>query len=445
MDPPRTLVGRLTKLHLTVTIVALVATATATVAAFRIIAARQVDENLFGVALRVASAIDRMPVETREPRWLAYEIDEQRPSGTRVEVRSTAGDLVAGLGEGFALPKGAVGCSDYGPVRACGARSGSFLATVGAIRATERSEQRSLLVALSFVTVIAAALVAVLGRRVTRRALAPLVSLTSHVTAVEPGEGQPRAPRSGLAELDGLASRFDELLGRFEEALARERRLAAQASHELRTPLALARAEIETLAASTGAAGASRALGAVDQLSELVEALLWFAKAQERLDDEQMEIVNVADVVRAHVADDSRRDPPVAMACVHPDLPDEALVRGDERLLDRVVANLLENALKYGGWSPPQIRARARDGRLELVVSNAGVLSADVGDRVFEPFFRTGAAADAPGFGLGLPFARAVARAHGGDLCLDPTEDGRVAFVLTLPLLDWHDKTALEK
>jgi signal transduction histidine kinase len=305
--------------------------------------------------------------------------------------------------------------------------------------ANDDAARRYLAFVLLAVVIAAATLVSVLGRRVARRALEPVSDLTTRIAALEPGDGGRTGQRSGLSELDALGSRFDELLARFEEALDRERRLAAQASHELRTPLTIARAEIEALMApDADPESIPRALKAVDRLSALVEALLWFAKAQSRLDDGTMEVVNLADLVRAEI--DGRRHADGAPP-IHCTLPDEALVRGDERLLGRIAANLLDNALKYGQGHPIEVRAAQRAARLEVTVSNAGRLATDVRGRLFEPFFRgNGAATDTNGFGLGLPFARAVARAHGGDLAIDDSRSEATAFVLSLPLVAWTER-----
>ena len=83
-----------------------------------------------------------------------------------------------------------------------------------------------------------------------------------------------------------------------------------------------------------------------------------------------MEVVNLADLVRDQIA--AQRD--IAIAC---SLPDEALVRGDERLLGRVTANLLDNAVKHGRGATIAIRATHSDGRLALEITNAGSLPAD--------------------------------------------------------------------
>jgi len=424
-----------------VTSLALVAVAAATAVVVSVLLARRTDRLLRDVAGRVSSVLERLPPESREPQWLAYEVEEQRLAGTRVEVRDAGGKLLTAVGESFELPPDLVGCADRGPVRACGARSTSFAVVVAAPRAADEAARRYLLLVLAAITVCGAAAVAGASRAVSRRALRPLSALAARIGSLRPGDGGRTGVRSEMEELDALASRFDELLKRFDEALARERRMAAQASHELRTPLTLARAEIEALA-RPGADGGSipRALEAVDRLAELVEALLWFAKAQTRLDDGAMEVVNMADLVRADIRRRQDEAPFVPLAC---HLPDEALVRGDERLLGRVIANLVDNALRYGLDQPVGLRAHRQGETLQLKIDNAGKLTGEVRARLFEPFFRgADAARDAAGFGLGLPFARAVAQAHGGDLSAGEGEGERTTFVLTLPLVAWNDAVA---
>jgi signal transduction histidine kinase len=435
----RTLAGRMAVVQTAVTGLALIAVAGATAITVTVLLAKRTDDLLTDVAGRVSSVLERLPPETREPQWLAYEAEEQRLAGTRVEIRDPAGKLLTAIGENFDLPPDLVGCSDRGPVRACGVRSPNFAVVVAAPRAEDEAARRYLLLALAAITLFAVAAVAAASRAVARRGLRPLSDLAARVAGLRPGEGGRAGIRTEMEELAAFASRFDELLERFDEALARERRMAAQASHELRTPLTLARAEIEALA-RPGPDGGSipRALEAVDRLAALVEALLWFAKAQTRLDDEAMEVVNVADVVRADVRRREAGTPLARLAC---DLPDEALVRGDERLLGRVIANLLDNALRYGHGAPVALRARRQNGTLELSIANAGTLTGEVRARLFEPFFRgNGAARDGDGFGLGLPFARAVARAHGGDLAAGDAGAERTTFVLTLPLIAWSDE-----
>ena len=439
MRPPkRTLAGRMAAVQTAVSVIALAGVGVATTGTMALLLRSRADHLLLDVAKRVASTMERLPPETTDPRWIANETEEQRPAGARVEVRAANGALLGAVGEAFDLPPALVGCANHGPIRVCGASSPRFAVVAATPRDTDDAADRYLVLVLVGLSVAAGGLVATAGRRVARRALGPLSRLAARIEAVEPGAGERVTERTGLAELDVLASRFDDLLARFEEALERERRLAAQASHELRTPLTLARAEIEALAVRGADAGSiARALKAVDRLSELIEALLWFAKAQARLDDSRMDVVNLPDLLRAEVSVRQRSDPMPPIRC---DLPEEALVRGDERLLGRVAANLVDNALKYGQGEPVEIRAHRHDSQLAVTILNAGRLASDARHRLFEPFYRgNGTSAQAAGFGLGLPFARAVARAHGGDVVLDDVRPDGTAFVLTLPLIAWTD------
>jgi len=128
--------------------------------------------------------------------------------------------------------------------------------------------------------------------------------------------------------------------------------------------------------------------------------------------------------------------PSFAVRCA---LPDEALVRGDERLLCRVAANLIDNAVKHGDGDAIELRAERDGGLVRLSVVNRGRLADELAERVFEPFYRGPRAAGSPGFGLGLPFARAVARAHGGDLVVGAGNSDETALELRLPVLAWSD------
>jgi signal transduction histidine kinase len=382
----RTLAGRMSAVQTAVTAAALITGAILTGLIVTVLLARRTDHLLTDVATRVSSVLERMPPETRRPHWLAYEAEEQRPAGMRIEVRDAPGTLLTSVGENFELPPQQMGCANHGDVRACGVRSATFAVVVAAPRAGDEAARRYLLLALVAVTGLALATVAGVSRAVARRALRPLTELGARIAALRPGEGSRADVRSDLEELDAFASRFDELLERFDEALERERRMAAQASHELRTPLTLARAEIEALAQpGSDERSIPRALKALDRLAELIDALLWFAKAQAPLDDRAMDVVNLADLVRTDVGGRHVGAPRPEIR-IH--LPDEALVRGDERLLGRLIANLLDNALKYGEGAAIDLVARRDDMRLQLTVENGAVCRRTRGHGSSSPSFR---------------------------------------------------------
>jgi signal transduction histidine kinase len=440
---PRTLAGRIAVTHVIVTLLALTAVVAATTVTVTALLNRRADRALRDIAIRAAALTQGQDAATFGTPWIEREIDEIRATTMRVEILDHTGRVLAATGPTLELRESGSlepGCQTDGTTRMCVITAGAFIVTAAASEADDLATRDAFLMAMLTITALAGVLVTFSSRRVARRALQPLSRLTERMSAIHPGSGERVALASGIAEIDHFAARFDDLVGRFDDALARERRLTAQASHELRTPLTLARAEIDAMAIATDPGlGRQRALAALDRLSELIEILLWFARAQAPLDDAGMDVVNLADVIRTQVADRTRAEPSFVARC---DLPDEALVRGDERLLCRVAANLIDNAVKHGEGGAVELRAERDAGLVHLCVSNRGQLASDLIERVFEPFFRGPRAAGLPGFGLGLPFARAVARAHGGDVVIGEGRRDETVLVLRLPVIAWSDTPA---
>ena len=368
---------------------------------------------------------------------LAAEIEEIRPRDTAVEVRPLqGGGLLLRAGGRLALEHPARGCSAYRVWRVCTATGRGFRVTAAKNRTSELATTNTLMLTMTGACLIAGIAVAAASGAVTRRALRPLADLRARVAAIVPGAEQTLGRTSRVRELAVLEERFDDLLLRFNAALAREKRFTAHASHELRTPLTIARAEIEDAATGELHERAQRALAALSRLEKLVEVLLWFARAQTRLDGEAMDLVNIADIVTTEIAGLRRTAPARSIAA---ELPDEALVRGEEQLLARAIANLIDNACRHGDQSPICVRIARHSDALVLEIENGGSgIPAHARESVFEPFFRGPDSAE--GFGLGLPFARAVARAHGGDVEFGSRAAGRTEVTLRLPLVAWSDR-----
>jgi len=435
----RTLAGRVALVQAGTALVALAVALVGTSLLVAALLERQSDEMLTGTGARVTEMMSTLGAYAQDADFLERELGEIRPSAVRVEVQDPAGFVLATSGPGPSAGTAAPGCRDGGRLRICATKSGVFTVVTALERTPNLHAVRDVTIALLLVVCLAGAVVMVLSQRIARHALSPLATLTERIARLEPGAGMRLDAVSPLAELELLRTRFDELAVRFDAALARERRFTAHASHEIRTPLGLARAEIEALSLADVESGRARALAAMDHLSALVDALLWFARAQGRLDDEKTGIVNMADVVRARIEERGRSDPGKTIAAT---LPDEALVRGDEHLLGLVTSNLLDNALKHGTGDSVVVSAELGGPGLRLLVTNAGQPPPDEAGRLFEPFYRGAESAELPGFGLGLPFAREVARAHGGDLELTRVSDaGCTTFMLTLPLVEWSDSS----
>jgi signal transduction histidine kinase len=433
----RTLAGRFSLVQSGLTLLALAAVVLGTWLTLTSLLERRRRDLLEETAQRGVELFQTLGVYAQDAEFMERELAEIRPSDVRLELRDPDEFVLASSGPDIYQGTAPLGCHGRGLLRICSVKADIFRIVAISSMNSDLEDRDRLVGVLVIVSLLAAAAVVLVSRGVARRTLRPLTALMEGVARIKPGGRERVVGASKFAEIEGLRARFDQLLERFEEALARERRMTAQASHELRTPLGVARGEIESMAQSSDdALGRARAMAALDHLADLVDVLLWFARVQEPLDVDAMSVVNLADLVRDELAAREGTTSTIEILC---DLPDEALVRGDETLLRRVVANLVDNALKYGDHKRVEVAAW-RDGLvLELRVSNSGPeLAPSIRERLFEPFYR-GSLPDSgvSGFGLGLPFARAVARAHGGDVALRDGSIETTTFVLMLPLVEW--------
>lgn len=432
-----TLAARLAWVQTSITVATLAVVALGASFGFRALLLQRADQQLQAKLQRMAYYVDRLDPAQPNWSWLEREADEVHAPDARVRVVDPEGVERVAVGPELGALGDEPGCGSRGRTRSCSASHAGYRLTLARDRSDDLTLGRQVDLALLLLCAAGGLLVASSSRGIARRAALPLSELAVRVAAIDPGIGKRLRLDSSIVEVQHLAARFDDLVERFEDALAREKRFSAEASHELRTPLTIARAEIEALGGNEAAAPAvSRALNAIDRLGALTEALLWFARAQGRLDQEHMEVVNLADLVRSSLTELERLH---AVSSIEHDLPDEALVRGDEGLLRRAVANLLENAAKHGDGRALRVSLRREQERVTLDVVNAGAeIPVELREQIFLPFVRGSRAVRGAGFGLGLPLARAVAQAHGGDVGVGTAPAGHVGMELRLPLLAWH-------
>ena len=401
---------------------------------------RKADQHLLSVTSRIAAYVPP-DLESLDLSWFRGEVEEVRPGDVRVELIDASHRRIFVAGPDIDATGAEKGCGEHATVRSCATSVGAAVLIASRDSSDDLASRRQLDLALFIACAIGGAAAAIGSRSVTRRAVQPLADLAARVESMEPGSGRRLGRQTGLQELDGLAAGFDSLVERFEQALNREKRFAAQASHELRTPLTLARAEIESLSrGEQDLSAAVRATAAIDRLTALVQALLWFARAQERLPDDHLDLINLADLVRAEVAALQLAH---SSASFHCELPDEALVRADEELVRRAVSNLLENAIQHGAGGTIELTMTHAGQEVAFSVRNGGSsIPSELHEQIFLPFFRARPTAGAPGFGLGLPLARAVARAHGGDVAVGPERIDETEMLLRLPLVMWQQAEA---
>jgi signal transduction histidine kinase len=285
-----------------------------------------------------------------------------------------------------------------------------------------------------------AAVSVLLGWLFAGRVLRPLRTITERAREISASNLYERVALAGPDdELTQLADTFDDLLGRLEAAFAAQRQFVANAAHELRTPLTRAQtlgevaladpaATVDSLRASHG-----RVLAAGRQQERLIEALLTLARSERGLDErEHFDLAAVtATMLHARQREAERRG-----LYIHATL-EPAETTGDPRLAERLVANLLDNALRYNQpHGRIDVTTTAKPGQAVLSVANSGpqIPPEEVG-RLFRPFQRLGAdrTDQSDGLGLGLSIVDAIAAAHHATLTAHAQPGGGLDIEVGFP------------
>jgi len=286
-------------------------------------------------------------------------------------------------------------------------------------------------------------LAAAIGWVVAGRVLAPLKHITATARRVSDESLADRIPVGGADdELRELGETLNSMLDRLEGSFEAQQRFVANASHELRSPLTVIRAEAEVALANPQPdleelRGMAEAVVDASRRTEaLLAGLLILARSQpDLLRRRPLELQAAVEAAVEDAQPDAVAEGVRLAARLEP-----AEVEGDAALLERVVANLIENGLRYnrpGGFV--DVRTRTGVGTVELRVENSGPpVEAAAAARLTEPFERLGREADARGSGLGLSIVSAVTRAHGGTLAIEPRAGGGLVVSVRLPRMGFR-------
>jgi signal transduction histidine kinase len=278
------------------------------------------------------------------------------------------------------------------------------------------------------------ALAAILGWIAAGRALRPVHLITAAARTASEHNLSTRVALDGPRdELSELAETFDEMLDRLQAAFEGQQRFIANASHELRTPLAVMRATVDVVLDNPDSTAADlRGMAAdirdaIDHAEHLIGALLILARNERGLTVyEQVDLATAAEDV-LDTADLSNRQ-------VHARL-EPAVVSGDPVLTERLIANLVDNAIRYNAdageiW----ITTRTVAGSSQLTVANTGpVVSRADASRIFQPFQRLSDRTSHEGFGLGLTIVASIAAIHGGTATAQPRDQGGLSITVMIP------------
>ncbi|HEX6359020.1 HAMP domain-containing sensor histidine kinase [Actinophytocola sp.] len=275
-----------------------------------------------------------------------------------------------------------------------------------------------------------------LGWFVAGRFLRPLRAITATATAISAGNLHQRLdlgePTDELTELGAI---LDDLFARLEASFDAQRHFVANASHELRTPLAGLRTLLEVALADPDADAdtlrsvCEEALALGGQQERLVQALLALATSERGIT--RRDTLDLADVVAGVLA--SRRDQGIALA----EHLTPAVTTGDPRLIESLVANLVDNAIRHNHpHGHVEITTQTAGSEVCFTITNSGpVIPDDQIQRLFQPFQRLAPDRNGrrDGYGLGLAIVDAVAQAHHATLTTTARPEGGLSVTVRFP------------
>lgn len=419
------------------------------------------------IALRLlpAAAAGAQPMREALEDW-------HRRSGIDLAVFDERGNEVAAVGRPIGMPiDGALGYvirSPQGPAFTAPLPDGRRLALRPPSRFDAGTVGRRWPGVLGML-LLAAIAVALVSYPIARRLTARLERLERGVDAIGQGDLKARVSVEGHDEVAALALSLNRSAERIEALVQSQRSLLANASHELRSPLARIRMGVELLAAqpdvgpgrmarpdrgddavSEAGINVSAELRTelakdIGELDQLIEEILLASRLEaeqqgrsrapglNRLAPGAAADLELVDLMALCAEECARVDAQLRLA----DPTDPIELRGDARLLRRLIRNLLENARRYSGPADVELTlTKAKPGSIALSVGDRGPgVPAEERERIFEPFYRVrGASEWQGGVGLGLSLARQIAERHGARIACTVRPDGGTLFTVQFEL-----------
>lgn len=290
---------------------------------------------------------------------------------------------------------------------------------------------------------------ALIGWFMARRALSGVEAITRTARDISEGDLDKRVPvKTGEDELDQLAITFNRMLDRIQSLIQGIKEISDNMAHDLRSPIARIRG-IAEITLTTGESNedyenmAASTIEECDRLLDMINTMLVISKTDTGVEKISPERVDIAGIL--HSACDlfapAAEDKGIRLICHTPDPCDIShsyTVHGDVKMIQRLIANLMDNAIKY---TDPGGRVNVKASHTDTHGKNVLISITDTGigipkkdlPRVFERFYRCDPSRSRSGTGLGLSLARAIARAHGGNISVRSTIGEGSTFTVELP------------
>lgn len=302
---------------------------------------------------------------------------------------------------------------------------------------------RTIAVALLGAAAVTTVVGALFGWAVSRRALRPLANVTLAAESIAGGRLDTRVDSAGDADLESLTESFNRMAAALEGRVERDARFASDVSHELRSPLMTISASVDVLNSRRHElpdgpikAALDLMVADIDRFKQLVEDLLEISRFDAGAARLDLQEVRLAELVMQAVSFSGGHEIPL-------DLDAElagVVVRVDRRRVVRIVANLLDNARKYGGGATRIALEHTDENRIRLTIEDRGPgVPVSERDKIFDRFSRgvtAGRRTGTAGVGLGLSLVAEHVRLHGGRVWVQDRADGRAGacFVVELPV-----------
>jgi heavy metal sensor kinase len=291
---------------------------------------------------------------------------------------------------------------------------------------------------------------AVVGWFLARRALAGVETVTQTARRISNGSLQERVPvKKQEDEIDQLAQTFNQMLDRIQTLVTGIKEMSDNIAHDLKSPITRIRGMSE-VTLTTGASVnvyekmAASTIEECDRLLEMINTMLFISRSEAGVGQLDKREIDLGAVVRdaCDLFESAAEDKGLTIVC-HAN--EKFNFYGDMRFIQRMIANLLDNAIKYtppGGRVKMTIHA-AGDQRIKVELNDTGIgISAEDLPNIFDRFYRCDPSRSQTGTGLGLSFARTVARAHGGDITVASKPDLGSTFSVILPGMKSNVETA---
>jgi signal transduction histidine kinase len=274
-----------------------------------------------------------------------------------------------------------------------------------------------------------------------RRALGGVETVTRTARRISEGNLEKRVPVKNRAnEIDQLALTFNQMLDRIETLVTGIKEMSDNIAHDLKSPITRIRgiAEVSLTSGSSLQEYESMAAGTIeecDRLLDMINTMLIISRTEAGVNQLDCQELDIANLVRdaCNIFQSPAEDRGLTMVYTG---PENIRIYGDIPLIQRMVANLLDNAIKY---TPANGRidvtaSTGADQSVQIAVKDNGMgISGKDLEHIFERFYRCDPSRSQAGTGLGLSFARAVARAHNGDITVASTIDEGSTFTVKLP------------